>query len=463
MADVSQLSILLILLMEVTVLTWVEYRAWKTFYTPLCTLMLPYTFVLLVTIAIAGNFGYVPFNYDSIWVWIYGLPLFALPSYAFASLMRNVECGMWNENSLSAGNAEASVFGSRKGTNLIPHSTFHFPRILLIICGIVILLLFAKLYTTLSGSLFLFGTDEFADDFSGHGIWAHIRTLLIPLIILMFYQVGKGCRWLWIPILLMLILQFVNMVKGTIVIPIFAALLMRLYTGKTRMSLRLILTMIGLGVLVFFLIYIVIPIMGNGSAADMKLVQFVGEHIVHYFTSGTMGWSFDIDQNMPDRKDFEYIVAPFVNIVRAIKGEELVSVVNRFYWCTGTDITTLTNVRTFFGTLYIYSDAWQFITYTLFLSTFIYAWKVATIFRQSVYLDIILFYYCGLLMMGWFEFYFFHLDTIEIPLITLFYGWLVHQTAGIRPPLTPPTQEGKQAVEAPPSQEGKERKEVALG
>ena len=463
MADVSQLSILLILLMEVTVLTWVEYRAWKTFYTPLCTLMLPYTFVLLVTIAIAGNFGYVPFNYDSIWVWIYGLPLFALPSYAFASLMRNVECGMWNENSLSAGNAEASVFGSRKGTNLIPHSTFHFPRILLIICGIVILLLFAKLYTTLSGSLFLFGTDEFADDFSGHGIWAHIRTLLIPLIILMFYQVGKGCRWLWIPILLMLILQFVNMVKGTIVIPIFAALLMRLYTGKTRMSLRLILTMIGLGVLVFFLIYIVIPIMGNGSAADMKLVQFVGEHIVHYFTSGTMGWSFDIDQNMPDRKDFEYIVAPFVNIVRAIKGEELVSVVNRFYWCTGTDVTTLTNVRTFFGTLYIYSDAWQFITYTLFLSTFIYAWKVATIFRQSVYLDIILFYYCGLLMMGWFEFYFFHLDTIEIPLITLFYGWLVHQTAGIRPPLTPPTQEGKQAVEAPPTQEGKERKEVALG
>ena len=243
MADVSQLSILLILLMEVTVLTWVEYRAWKTFYTPLCTLMLPYTFVLLVTTAIAGNFGYVPFNYDSIWVWIYGLPLFALPSYAFAALLRNVECGarpkdacyqrdarMWNENSQSVA----------------------FPRILLIICGIVILLLFAKLYMTLSGSLFLFGTDEFADDFSGHGLWAHIRTLLIPLIILMFYQVGKGCRWLWIPIILMLILQFVNMVKGTIVIPIFAALLMRLYTGKTRMSLRLILIMVGLAVIIMY-------------------------------------------------------------------------------------------------------------------------------------------------------------------------------------------------------------------
>ena len=378
---IGDYAILLILLMEVTLLTWVEYRAWKTLYTPLCALMLPYTFVLLVTVCIAGNFGYVAFNYESLWVWIYGLPLFALPSYAFAAIIsRKVE----NEKTPTS---DISL------TSHLSPLTSKFPPVLLFICAIVVLMLFAKLYTTLSAGLFLFGTDEFADEFSGHGLWAHIRTLLI------------------------------------IVIPIFAALLMRLYTGKTRMGLRLILIMVGLAVILFFLIYMVIPIMGNGSAADMKLVQFVAEHIVHYFTSGTMGWSFDIDQNMPDRKDFEYIVAPVVNIVHAIKGEELVSVVNRYYWCTGTDVATLTNVRTFFGTLFIYSDAWQFITYTLFLSTFIYAWKVATILRPSVYLNIILFYYCGLLMMGWFEFYFFHLDAIEIPLITLFYGWLVHQTA----------------------------------
>ena len=417
MADLSQLSIVLILLMEVTVLTVLEYRAWRTFYTPLFTLMLPYTFVLLVTIGIAGNFGYVPFNYDSIWVWIYGLPLFALPSYAIASIISRKE------------NTPAADISLTSHPSPL---TSKFPPVLLLICAIVILMLFAKLYTTLSASLFIFGTDDFADDFSGHGLWAHIRTLLIPLIILMLYQVGKGCRWLWIPIVLMLVLQFVNMVKGTIVIPIFAALLMRLYTGKTKMNLKLILMVIGMGVLMFFLIYIVIPIMGNGSEADMKLVQFVGEHIVHYFTSGTMGWSFDIDQNMPDRKDFEYIVAPVVNIVHSIKGEELVSVVNRHYWCTGTDITTLTNVRTFFGTLFIYSDAWQFITYTLFLSTFIYAWKAAALIKQNIYINVILFYYCGLLAMGWFEFYFFHLDAIEIPLITLFYAWLAQQESGDR-------------------------------
>lgn len=403
--------------MEVTVLTVLEYRAWGSFYTPLCVLMLPYTFVLLVTICIAGNFGYVPFNYDSIWVWIYGLPLFALPSYAIAKLVNQ-------------GNRSMTLTNASHQATCSPGSSQNpIPPVLLAIGGAVILMLFVKLYTTLSAGFFIFGTDDFADEFSGHGLWAHIRTLLIPLLILMLYQVGKGCRWLWIPIILMLTLQFVNMVKGTIIIPIFAALFMRLYTGKTKMNLKLILIVIGLAVLVFFLIYIVIPIMGNGSEADMKLVQFVGEHIVHYFTSGTMGWSFDIDQNMPDRKDFEYIVAPIVNIVHTIRGEELVSVVNRHYWCTGTDITTLTNVRTFFGTLYIYSDTWQFVTYTLCLSTFIYAWKAVALIRRSIYINIILFYYCGLLAMGWFEFYFFHLDAIEIPLITLFYGWLAQQAA----------------------------------
>jgi hypothetical protein len=34
--------------------------------------------------------------------------------------------------------------------------------------------------------------------------------------------------------------------------------------------------------------------------------------------------------------------------------------------------------------------------------------------------------------MGWFEFYFFHLDAIEIPLITLLYGWIAQQAADER-------------------------------
>jgi hypothetical protein len=213
------------------------------------------------------------------------------------------------------------------------------------------------------------------------------------------------------------------MVKGTIIIPIMAAILFRLYAGRMRLNLTLVLSVLIGALVVFFLIYMVIPIMGNGGIADMDLVEFVTKHFVHYFTSGTFGWSYDLDQGIPDQKGFAYIVAPFVNIYNTLTGQEIILPVNRFYWNVGDTMTTYTNVRTFFGTLYIYSDALQFITYTLILSTFIYAWKVWALVTRNIYLHVILFYYCGLLAMGWFEFYFFHLDTIEIPLITLFYMW----------------------------------------
>ena len=45
-----------------------------------------------------------------------------------SSVSRNVECGMWNENSSAAESAiESSADNSLQG-NLIPHSTFHIPR-----------------------------------------------------------------------------------------------------------------------------------------------------------------------------------------------------------------------------------------------------------------------------------------------------------------------------------------------
>ena len=91
MDALTQISIVLILIMEVSCLTYLEYRAWRTIYTPLCALMLPYVGVLLITIAIAGDFGFVRFNYESIYVWILGLPLFALPSFGFATLMRHYD------------------------------------------------------------------------------------------------------------------------------------------------------------------------------------------------------------------------------------------------------------------------------------------------------------------------------------------------------------------------------------
>ena len=393
--------------MEVTCLTYLEYRAWHTFYTPLCALMLPYVAVLLITISIAGEFGFVRFNYDSIYVWIFGLPLFALPSYAASALLQHYHLPVKtpikdDQDSLS-------------------------PIIIAIGIILVASLLF-KLYQTISHGFNLFGTEEFTEEFSGKGIWAHLREMIMPILIMSLYYVKKKDYLLWGLIALMLVIQFSYMVKGAIIIAVVSALLLRLYAGKTRMNITLVIGVIAGAILVFYMIYMVIPLLGNDGEANMNLVEFIARHFVHYFTSGTLGWSYDLDQGMPDHNDFSYILSPFVNIYNALSGNELLSPVNKIYWNTG---ISYTNVRTFFGTLCIYSNAIEFVTYTIVISSFIYVWKVLGVLFQNIYIHTILFYYCGLLAMGWFEFYFFHLSFIEIPVFVLLYYWISRKEVAV--------------------------------
>lgn len=397
---VTQLSIVLILLMEVSCLTYLEYRAWRTIYTPLCALMLPYVGVLLITIAIPADFGFVRFNYESIYVWILGLPLFALPSYGFATLMRHYDLPVY------------STIEDEEGG---------FSKALLVLGALLAGVLLLKLYQTFSHGFYLFGTEDFAEEFSGHGVWAHLRGMIIPILILALYYVKRSDFLLWGLIILMLVIQFSYMVKGAIIITVVSALMMKLYTGKIHLSLTLALSVVAGAVLVFYLIYMVIPLLGNDGEANMSLVEFIARHFVHYFTSGTLGWSYDLDQGIPDRNDFSYVVAPFVNIWNAIHGYETISPVNPIYWNTG---ITYTNVRTFFGTLYIYTTPLSFATYTLVVSSFIYFWKMLATMTRNIYIYTILFYYTGLMAMGWFEFYMFHLSAIEVPLIALFYAWI---------------------------------------
>ena len=80
------------------------------------------------------------------------------------------------------------------------------------------------------------------------------------------------------------------MVKGAIIIAVAAALSMRLYANKLHLNIKLILGIIAGSILVFYIIYMVIPLLGNGGEANLGLVEFIAKHFVHYFTSGTCFW-----------------------------------------------------------------------------------------------------------------------------------------------------------------------------
>ena len=88
MGGFQDILILFSFLIEVAVLFYLELKAWKSLYTPLIFLMLPYTIILLISIAISGNFGFVVFYYPSILIWSVGLVLFAIPSYVLAYVLQ---------------------------------------------------------------------------------------------------------------------------------------------------------------------------------------------------------------------------------------------------------------------------------------------------------------------------------------------------------------------------------------
>lgn len=386
--------ILVTLIVEVAVLTYFEYISWNTIYTPMCCLMLPYTFVLLISILVSGNSYFVDFYYPSIFIWNIGLMLFAVPSYILALLRLK----------------KPSVFR----TNIQEE----FPPFFVFISVMLSLAFFFRFRQVLGSSIYMFGTDGFAEDFSGHGIWAHLREIIMPLLILAIYQVKKRQWGLWIIIAALLLIQFLYMVKGAVIISVVSGLCLRLYAGKTHLKLTFLAKLFIGGFAIFLITYMVLPLMGNEDGeADMQLFEFVTEHFFHYLTSGTLGFSYDLELGCPDKGDFDIIISPFINIYNTIAcNEELLSPVNPVYHNTGIN---LTNVRTFFGTLYVYSNFGQFTIYTIVISTIIYSIKLIAMYTNNIFLYVILFYYCGLLAMGWFEFYFFHLSIIEIPIITI--------------------------------------------
>lgn len=387
---------LLSLLVEAGLLTYLEMKAWKTLYTPLNILMLPYVAVLLLTVVLSGKetFNIVDFFYPSIVVWNVGLLLFAIPSLALAYVANKHQWPL--------------------------HSTVKeetLPRLLFIVSALICLLFAYRFKQALGASREYFGTEDFGVEFCGYGIWGHLRVFTLPLMIACIYYVSRQRWYLWLFIILFAAVNFVYQVKGWVIIPCVSGLCMRFYTGKSHMNMRFILLLLFSIFAIFALSYIVLPLIGESLEMSDELVEFVFGHVFHYLVSGTTGFSVDMQLDYPDQRTFDVIFSPFVNMINVLTGErEMLSPVNPYYVSSGLDMT---NVRTFFGTLYTCSNQLQFALYTIGISCLSYLIKISTVRFNNIYIYTIYFFHLGLLAMGWFEFYFFHLADIEFPIIMM--------------------------------------------
>ena len=379
------------ILIEIGVLFYLERKAWGTLLTPLNFVMLPYLAVLLVSIAMSGKFDFVEFYYPSILIWNVGLLLFALPSYALAGFAHKHDYAV-----------------DRVGVREEP-----MPQLFFWI-GVLLTMLFAyRLMSTVRSSQFIIGSDEFAEEFAGFGFWGHLKRFCSVMLMLYIYYLNKHQRWLWFFIIAMMVVNVINMVKGTMIIPCVVGVMLRLASGKMKINARFVTILLISSVAVFFVTFLLAIVVVNKMEVNDKVILYIFQRFVHYFSSGTLGLSVDMQLGFPDRGAFDVIWTPFINIYNQIAGDgEVLSPVNPTFHFTG---ISLTNVRTVFGTLFIYTNYVQFALYTIGLSAMCYTLKMLTIKFDNLFTNTIFYYFCALLAMGWFEFYFFHLDIIEIP------------------------------------------------
>lgn len=398
MSDFQNILILFTFFVEAAVLLYLELKAWKSLYTPLVFLILPYAIVLLISIAISGNFGFVEFYYPSILLWNVGLLVFAIPSYFFSFVLHRANLPL----------------NSKISERVMPQW--------LVILSLGVVALFLWRFRSLSGGADVMGSHEFGDALCGDGFWGHLRQLSLPILMIAIYSVDKQHKWLWLIIIPLFGVALLYQVLGWIIIPCLGGVVMRLYTGKTKLNTSLFLYVILGGSLVFLVSYVISIVVVAENDLDNDVFIFIFKNFVHYLTSGTLGLSVDMELGFPDAGSFEVIWAPIVNIINVITGNgDIVSPVNPLYYNTGLNMT---NVRTFFGTLYIYTNAIEFFMYILLSSTLMYLLKLVTIKWNNMYVYTAYFFECGLLAMGWFEFYYFHLVVFELPAIA-FGLWLV--------------------------------------
>lgn len=393
MGGFHEILILLSFFLEVFVLSYLELKAWKTLYTPLIFLMWPYVIILILSIAISGNHGFVVFYYPSILIWSVGLAIFAIPSYALAYIAQK------HNIPISSHVKEEQM-----------------PKIL-VLFAIVIIALFALRFKSISGGISMIGSDEFGEQFCGRGFWGHLRQLSLPILMMAIYFVDKKNKWLWLIIIPILAVTILYQVKGWVIIPCLTGLVLRLYAGKTKLRLSLLIYVVLGAMMVFLASYILGLVVADGNELGSEVLSFIFRNFVHYLTSGTLGLSVDMQMGFPDKGDFEMVIAQVVNLGNVLVGnDELIIPLNQLYYNTGVNYT---NVRTLFGTIFINSGYVTFGVFVLFLSSMMYLMKLATIRFNSIYMYVAYFFECGLLFMGWFDSYFANLSALEIPVLAL--------------------------------------------
>lgn len=406
----------IILYLEVFFLAFAEKRLWKTWFTPINVLSVPYAIMLALCLGFSGKFGYVDFYFPSVWVWVIGLAVFFIPSAILGK---------------KYGKAPP-VQEKRKNFSIHP-KTLRFLEY--VTWGVFALFAFRFIYLACIKGL-LPGGERFASDWAGHGFFGHLFTVLIGLNILWLFSADKNHKRYWLYVFGFFVVALFYLSKGWFLVPMAGGLLLRLLAGKTKFGIKVILISLFVGATFFFASYwlpLYAAVSEKGTYLENKKIKkpkefqvevasFIGKHAVTYATAGVFGLSEDLAQNIVEYQDATIIYAPFINVCKIFGDKNYVSNLNdQYIEITANDAGS--NIRTFFGTFYVFLGPCHALFYVIVFSWLVYGLFLQVLKRRGLLESIVFGWILASLLMGWFDPYTSILTFYTVPLfLSMLFG-----------------------------------------
>lgn len=391
-----QYLILVLFVFEVGVLVYFDRQLFGTFITPITILSIPYLIIVILAIIVGPSLGFVQFYYPSLWIWIIGLPIFWIPGFLLA-------CVLLQKTNIH--HYPYSIINNFKFDNVIFKLTY------LVI--VVLIYGFVRAYNKSK-----IGSDNFELAF-GSGFSGH--TLLISKFFFIYLLVRFRKRNIT-PITILILFYIFYGVKSWIIIPVLSAILITILLRRIDLSISILIKILGFGLVVFYIVYRI-------ALGPTMPISFVFIHFLRYLFSGVLGISQYIGQKGDVGIDPTVIIDPIINIYNKLTGREIHKTFSNILTNIGCD--SITNVKTFFGTVYIYAGfAWGCV-FSFCVGTVSYLFLISSIKTRNIILLIIYGTYLTLIFFGWFDTYSSNLFFYEFPIFGLLLFLVYHMTLKI--------------------------------
>ncbi len=396
----------IIFFIEVLLILSLEKKMWKTYFTPTFFLTIPFTIVWFFTLIFSEKLGFFKLFTPALIIWIIGILFFWIPSFIICIIIHKLGF----QFSLPSKNITNNI--NFKNDKLILYFSFF----------ISILFLFRLSKFIYHLGFNVIGSDFFATLFAGYGFWGHLRVILIPLIVYHIFYFKYNTKYKILILLIFFWVLLLYQVKGWIIVALITSIIIKIFFDNIKINFKLLFISVLIGFFVFFASYYLSIVHNLDNNFNLNFVFWTIKHFTYYLFSGIIGFSEYVKHNYTIDLNYHVILAPLINIWNYCMGKPYVNIINPFEINIGNVYKS--NVYSFFGTVYIFAGYYKGILISLYFGFIYYILYLLFLTMHNIWLLIAIFYLMTLLSLGWFEFYLFHFDVIEIPIFCLFLSLL---------------------------------------